>query len=123
MTDHVRLNEMIFFGYHGVLSEERKLGQRFVVDVDMETELGEAGLSDNLTKTVNYAEVFEVVKAIVTGPPRLLIEAVAEQVAATVLERFPLVQAVTVSIKKPSVPIASGVLASSEVEIRRARSA
>jgi dihydroneopterin aldolase len=121
VTDRIRLNEMVFYGYHGVLPEEQKLGQRFVVDVEIAADLRKAGELDDLSATVNYAEVLDVVKAIVTGPPCLLIEAVAERVAAEILKRFPLAEAVTVTIKKPSVPISAAILGSSEIQISRSR--
>jgi dihydroneopterin aldolase len=121
MTDRIRLNDMTFFGYHGVLAEERSLGQRFIVDVEIQADLRAAGESDDLSKTVNYAEVVDLVKAVVTGAPMLLIEAVAETIAQTVLRDFPLAEGVAVAIRKPSVPISAAVLGSSEVRIERFR--
>ena len=121
MTDRIRLNEMVFYGYHGALPEERRLGQRFVVDLEISADLRKAGQFDDLTQTVNYVEVFEAVRAIVTGPPHSLIESVAEHVASAVLEQFPLADAVSVSLRKPSAPIAGAVLGSSEVRIHRKR--
>ena len=113
---------MVFYGYHGVLPEERSLGQRFVVDVDLSADLRKAGESDDLTLTVNYAKVLDLVKSIVTGPSFLLIETVAERIASAVFADYPLVDAITVAIRKPSVPISSAVLGSSEVRIERSRS-
>jgi|SRR5581483_2464688 len=121
MTDRIRLNEMVFYGYHGVLEAERQLGQRFVVDVEMHLDLASAGQTDDLKQTVNYASVFDLVREIVTGPPRMLIEAVAESVAARILAEHALVQRVEVRIRKPAVPIPGSVLASSEVWIERHR--
>ena len=53
------LNNMIFYGYHGVYGEERKLGQLIAVDVEMVSDLSKAGLQDDLRLTVNYAEVYD----------------------------------------------------------------
>ena len=119
MTDYIRLNEMVFYGYHGVLAEEQALGQRFVVDVEMVTDLRPAGLSDELTQTVNYAAVYATIRDIVTGPPRRLIEAVAESIATAVLADHPTIERLTVRVRKPSVPIGGAVLASAEVVIER----
>jgi dihydroneopterin aldolase len=121
MPDHVRLNDMVFYGYHGVLPEEQALGQRFVVDVDMQVDLRAAGVTDDLTRTVNYAEVYGIAREIVTGPPAQLIEAVAERIAARVLDSYDAVEAVVVRIRKPEVPIAGSILGSSEVWIERER--
>lgn len=121
MTDSIRLNEMIFYGYHGVLSEEQALGQRFVVDVELRLDLREAGRSDDLDRTVNYSAVFACVRDVVTGPPCKLIEAVAERIAGRILAGFPLVMSLVVRVQKPHVPLAGAVLASAEVRIERAR--
>jgi dihydroneopterin aldolase len=121
VTDRIRLNDMIFYGYHGVLPEERTLGQRFVVSVELRTDLRSAGATDDLRQTVNYAEVYGIVRTIVTGEPRQLIEAVAEQIAQQVLAGYEAVESLTVSIRKPEVPMAGSVLGSSEVWIERDR--
>jgi dihydroneopterin aldolase len=121
MPDRIRLNEMVFYGYHGVLAEEQALGQRFVVDVELETDLRAAGESDDLTRTVNYAAVYATVKEIVTGPPHKLIEAVAERIATRILAEHPGVERLQVRVRKPAVPIAGAMLASAEVAIERIR--
>jgi 7,8-dihydroneopterin aldolase/epimerase/oxygenase len=91
------------------------------VDVTVEVDAAAAGRSDDLTLTVDYAAVYEVVRAIVTGPPRNLIEAVAEDIASAVLKSQPRVLAVTVRVAKPDVRLGESVLASAAVEIRRER--
>jgi dihydroneopterin aldolase len=118
--DKIILQGMEFYGYHGVLSEERSLGQRFIVDLELELDLRPAGKSDDLELTINYAKVFELVESVVRGNPRRLIESVAEDIASAVLEQFP-VAAATVRLKKPQAPV-PGHFASMAVEIRRARS-
>ena len=121
MSDRIRLNEMVFYGHHGVLSEERKLGQQYVVDVEIRADLRTAGESDDLAHTVNYADVYRTVEEVLTGPPHQLIEALAEQVASRILERFPRAETVGVSVRKLRPPISGAVLDSSEVEIERHR--
>jgi dihydroneopterin aldolase len=121
VTDHIRLNEMVFFGYHGALPEERALGQRFVVDIEVEADLKRAGESDALTDTVNYSELYTAAEAIVVGPPFNLIEAVAERIASRILAEQTAVESVLVRIRKPGVPIPGSVLGSSEVCIERRR--
>ncbi len=121
MSDRIRLNEMVFYGYHGVLPEEQSLGQRFIVDVEIVTDLRPAGATDDLEQTVNYAAVYATVRDIVTGPPCKLIEALAERIAARILADHPAVERVGVRVRKPAVPIAGAMLASAEVRIERAR--
>ena len=104
MGDRILLKGMTFYGYHGVRPEEKELGQRFVVDVEMELDLRAAGASDDLTDTVDYSRVYRVVKEIVEGPGRNLLEAVAEETAGAVLNTFS-VSAVRVRVAKPHVSI------------------
>jgi len=112
---------MVFFGYHGALPEERVIGQRFVVDVEVQADLKRAGASDQLEDTINYGELYTVAEDVVTGPPFNLIEAVAEQIAGRILSQQPLVESVIVRVRKPGVPIPGSVLGSSEVRIERGR--
>ena len=118
MPDKIILKGLVFYGYHGTLPEERKLGQRFVVDATIETDLRRAGANDDLSATVNYAETLALVKAIVEGPACKLIETVAEKIAKRSLA-MKRVTAVEVSVKKPSPPLKGTVMEYAGVEIRR----
>ena len=120
IVDKIYVNEMEFYGYHGVFAEETKLGQRFIVDLMVETDLSKAGKSDDLTQSVHYGELFEICKSIVEGKPYKLLEAVAEKIAATILEQFVLVETCTVKVIKPDPPI-PGHYKSVAVEIKRSR--
>ena len=115
--DRISLKNMIFYGYHGVLPAENELGQRFAVDLIMELDLSQAGKTDDLSFTVNYAEAYEVVKAVMEKERFKLLEKVAEEIADRIIKTFS-VQAVIVKLRKPSVPIA-GVLDYAEISIRR----
>jgi dihydroneopterin aldolase len=119
--DRILLEGMVFHGRHGTLPAERELGQPFVVDVELRLDLGPAGLSDDLSQTVDYGEVHEQVKEIVEGPPVNLTETLAERIAATVLEEHPPVEAVRVKVAKPHVRLGETVLEGSAVEILRRR--
>lgn len=119
--DKIFVNEMEFYGYHGVFPEENKLGQRFKVDLTVELDLKEAGTTDNLNHSVNYGELYNTCKHVVEGKPHQLIEAVAENIAADILKQYPLVQRCVVKIIKPDPPI-PGHYRSVAVEIMRERS-
>ena len=112
---------MVFYGRHGTLAAERELGQQFIVDVELECELQAAGLSDDLTKTVDYSEVYREVRAIVEGPAFALTETVAERIAAVILQHHAMVEAVRVCVAKPQVRLDGGVLTGSAIEIVRHR--
>ncbi|MBC1808157.1 dihydroneopterin aldolase [Listeria cossartiae subsp. cayugensis] len=119
--DKIYLNELVFYGYHGVLAEETKLGQTFRVSLILGLSTKKAGMSDSVEDTVSYAEVYETVKGIVEGKPFKLIEALAEKIATEVLAGYPLLQEVTVKLIKPNPPI-PGHYDSVAVEIERKRS-
>jgi dihydroneopterin aldolase len=119
--DKVLMRGLMFYGYHGVLAEETKLGQRFIVDIEMSVDTRAAGQSDDLAKTVNYVAVHAEVRKIVEGPPSKLIETVAERIAEMILGGYE-VDAVRVRVKKPDVPIAA-TLEYVGVEVVRRRSA
>lgn len=121
MSDEVFLEGMWFYANHGVNPEERSQGQRFVVDVHLSVDLRQAGTSDDLTRTINYSSVYKRVKAIVEGPPRNLIEVVADEIATTMLAEFPSATAVTVTVRKPEVPLKGAMLDSAGVRLHRTR--
>lgn len=118
--DKMIVRGMRFFGYHGVLPEENRLGQRFIVDVELSLDLEEAAAADDLTKTVNYADLHARVKAIVEGPPCRLIEALARRIATDLLATYTNINEALVRVTKPHPPFDihfDGVT----VELRRKR--
>ena len=103
MADRIELTGLECFGYHGVFEEEKKTGQPFIVDVTCW--LDTAGIEDDLSRTVNYAELADVAADIVEGPSRDLIETVAAEVAETAMQCFEILHAIEVTIHKPKAPI------------------
>jgi len=98
----IELAGMVVFGKHGYLEEERRLGQRFLVD--LEVDVGDAAaFSDALGDTVDYRRLAAVVRDVFAGPERLLLEGLAGAVAAGVLDGFEEVQRVRVRVRKPDV--------------------
>ncbi|KEZ49660.1 dihydroneopterin aldolase [Metabacillus indicus] len=119
--DKIFVNGMEFYGYHGVFPEETKLGQRFRADMTIELDLKQAGQTDDLQHTVNYASLYKICRGVAEGKPFKLVEAVAEKIAAEVLEEFQQVSFCTVKLYKPDPPI-PGHYDYVAVEIRRGRS-
>jgi dihydroneopterin aldolase len=119
--DRIILEGMVFHGHHGTLPAERELGQPFIVDIEVYLDLRPAGLSDDLTQTVDYSEVHRQAKEIVEGPPVNLTETVAEMIAGKVLQSHAMVGAIRVKVAKPHVRLDDTVLASSAVEVLRRR--
>jgi dihydroneopterin aldolase len=116
--DSIQLNGMSFYGYHGVSEAERELGQRFVVDLEIYRDLSLAGESDDLDDTVNYTDLYKMVKKIVEDSRHELLEGLAESIAKRVLEKFA-VDSVELTVKKPSVPIKGSLLDYAGVTIFR----
>lgn len=121
--DRILLEGMVFHGRHGTLTAERELGQPFVVDVELRLDLGPAGRSDDLMRTVDYGEVHRRAQEICEDEPVNLTETLAERIAAAVLTEHALVEAVRVRVSKPHVRLGATVLKGSAVEVLRRRDA
>ena len=104
MSDAIRLTGLRVRGFHGVLPEERRDGQDFVVDVALRLDLRAAAASDDVADTVHYGELAERLAAVVAGDPVDLIETLAERLAAVCLEDRRVIRA-EVTVHKPQAPI------------------
>jgi dihydroneopterin aldolase len=96
----VELAGLEVFGYHGANEDERREGQRFLYDLELE--VGEAGASDRIEDAVDYREVVGCVREVSESRAFHLLEALAAAVADALLERFPVVW-VRVRVRKPDV--------------------
>ncbi len=105
MADSISIVGMEFYGYHGVFPEEKRLGQKFIVDLDMELDLKKAGETDRLENSINYPAVIGLVEEIVCSRKYNLLEALAENIAGEILRGFDMVRKVKVRVKKPHAPI------------------
>lgn len=103
--DKIYIENLEIYAHHGVYEEERKLGQRFVVSLVLETETRKAGQSDDLEQTMNYGAVAREVTAIVQEENYFLLERVAEVIAHRLLLAHRLLKQVTVKVKKPWAPV------------------
>lgn len=118
--DKIFINRMAFYGYHGVFPEENRLGQRFWVDLTLEGDLKPASDSDDIRKTVDYGKAYDLVRDIIEGDAKKLVETVTEQIADEVLRIFPMIDQCTVKVIKPDPPI-PGHYDSVAVEMTRMR--
>ena len=108
---------MLFYAHHGNSVEERNLGQRLSVDVEVEVNLQRAGESDDLRDTVSYTQIYMVVREIIEGSSRNLLETLAEEISSRLLSSFPL-EAVVIRVCKLSPPI-PGAITNVWVEVSR----
>ena len=112
----ISLNGMEFYAHHGCFEEERVIGTRFEVDVDLEADTTIAQHSDNVSDTVNYQSVYNVVKREMAVASHLL-EHVADRIAKSLLNEFGTVEEVSVKVSKLNPPL-GGVLKSASVTVR-----
>lgn len=118
--DKIIMENMVFYGYHGVLQEEKILGQKFYVDAKLYLDLKQAGKTDDLNHTVSYAMVYEIIEGIMTKEKFDLLEALAHKVCGQILLSFKRIEIVKLTIKKPSAPVA-GNFDYFAVQIKRSR--
>ncbi len=116
-ADIIRLNRMIFHAYHGYWDEERQVGQRFEVDVELQVNVQQAASSDNIRDTVDLYKVYQTVERVVTKNTFKLVETLTQVIADTLLREFNLAQ-VRVRVRKPNSPV-PGISDGIEVEIQR----
>ena len=102
--DSIIITGLRFYGCHGVLPLEKEQTQPLVVELELFLDLSVAAKSDCLENTANYAEVGETVRQIVEEESYNLIEALAERVAAVILEQFA-IHSLTVMVEKPQAPV------------------
>ena len=107
MSDRIFIRGLALHAYHGVMPHEAKVGQTFVIDLDLEIDLSMAARSDKVADTVSYDKVVDCASAAFGGQRFRLIEAAAGRVANAVLSAFAQVRSIRVTIHKPHAPIAA----------------
>jgi dihydroneopterin aldolase len=115
--DRVSLLDIMVYGRHGVSDEEQAIGRPFAIDVEVSLDLRQAGATDDIGATVNYAALCEVVRQANEAGPFRLLEAFAERIAKEVVASFPVAE-VTVRVRKPHPPVGM-LVGSAQVEITR----
>jgi len=101
----VRLVNMVFYAHHGVLKEEHTVGAKYEVDAELSFDFTDAAKNDNITKTVDYSTVYKKIKAALTLKKYFLIEAVAYEIAHDLLLDFPVLDKVTIMVRKRNPPV------------------
>ena len=104
MSDTISLRGLRVRGHHGVFDFERRDGQDFIVDVELELDLAQAAATDDVADTVHYGELAGRLVTVIAGEPVNLIETLADRLAAVCLAD-PRVAAATVTVHKPQAPI------------------
>lgn len=113
MHTEIRLNKMRFYAFHGVMPQENSTGHEFEVNLSLEADVTSALESDEVEDTINYAEVFDLVKTEMKEPSKL-IEHVAGRIFRKVKEQYPQLTAIEVRVAKLHPPV-KGEMESAEI--------
>ncbi len=103
--DQIKIQNLEVFGHHGVFSEETALGQKFLINAALYTDVREAGHSDDLHQSIHYGDVCHYMTHFMKEHTYKLIESVAENLAEAMLLDIPRLRRVDLEIKKPWAPI------------------
>jgi 7,8-dihydroneopterin aldolase/epimerase/oxygenase len=107
MSGAIFVNGLVLHAYHGVMPHEAKVGQPFVLDLVLDIDLTEASRTDKLQHTVSYEQLVKTASEAFSARRHRLVEAAAGAVADAVLDRYPLVSSIRVTVRKPQAPIAA----------------
>ncbi|MCM1263740.1 MAG: 2-amino-4-hydroxy-6-hydroxymethyldihydropteridine diphosphokinase [Butyrivibrio sp.] len=103
--DEIIIEDLRVYAHHGVYKEENEKGQNFYINAVLYTDTAAAGKGDNLALTTDYGKVCHFIHKLISESVYSLIETVAEKTAEAVLLEFPLLQGITLEIRKPEAPI------------------
>ena len=107
MTDRIFIKGVLIHARHGVMEHESEVGQRFVIDLELDTSRSASSRSDRLADTVSYSDVVETATAAFKDTNYRLLERAAGAVADAILATFARIRAVKVTVHKPHAPIAA----------------
>lgn len=121
LIDKIFLRRLACFGYHGAFQEEKQLGQIFYIDVELDLDLSKAAQSDKLEDSIDYSEVYILIKDEVGASPVNLIEHLAQRIIQSLFQNFFLIQAVKLQIDKKAPAGISGHHGEIGIQITRTR--
>lgn len=116
--DKIYIKDLEVYAFHGVNQQEKDMGQKFLISLEIFMDLKEAGQSDDINKTVSYADICSVIHEEFQKHKYNLIEKAAEETAELILLKYDRIKGVKVLIKKPWAPIGKA-LEYAAVEIER----
>lgn len=96
------------YAYHGCMDEEARVGGTYIIDVTLDADLSEAAKTDDLTKTIDYCEVYEIVKAEMAIRSKL-IEQVGQRIMNSLKKKFSMATHIEIKLTKVNPPIAGDV--------------
>jgi len=115
----INLEGLEFFAYHGVYSEERKIGNKYGVDISITANVAESALTDDLAKTIDYEILYKIIKETVEMPTKLL-ETIAKRIIERILAEISEVISAKVSVAKFNPPV-GGICQKAKVTMEKRR--
>jgi dihydroneopterin aldolase len=107
MSDTIFVTGLLIHAHHGVMEHEAKVGQRFVIDLELTLDLTAGSRSDKLADTVSYSAIVDTATDVFTRRNYRLIEAAGGAVADAILANFAQINVVRITVRKPHAPIAA----------------
>lgn len=121
MENIIRIKKAVFYGYHGVLTEEQNVGGKFEADVDIYTDFSMAAKKDSLNQTIDYEKVYKFMYQLALEQKYYLIEALANRIADELLKKYSAIKKIAVRVRKNNPPL-GGLVDCVEVEVIKDRS-
>lgn len=107
-NSYIFLKDIRCYAYHGVAPQENLIGNEYVIHLKLKVDISQAAETDEVTDTVNYAEVHEVVKTEMSIPSKLL-EHVCNRIIRELFTRFPSIEEVQISLSKRNPPMGADI--------------
>ena len=101
---HIHLKDIQIYAYHGVLPQERIIGSFFYININIKTDFSLAAQTDQIKDTINYADLYEVIKHEMMIPSQLL-EHVCQRIAERLFHNYPTIEEIDIELNKENPPI------------------
>ncbi|NDV81155.1 dihydroneopterin aldolase [Bacteroides sp. 51] len=108
MESYIYLNQVSIYAYHGVSPQETRVGNTFLIDLKLKTDISQAIESDDITHTVSYADIYRLLTEEMAVPSKLL-EHVAGRIVRRIFQDFPTIETVTIKLSKQNPPMGADI--------------
>ena len=119
MESYIYLDQVSIYAYHGVSPQETKVGNTFLIDLKLKTDISLAIESDDIAHTVSYADIYQRLAEEMAIPSKLL-EHVAGRIVRRIFQDFPTIEAITIKLSKQNPPMGADI-ASAGIELTAQR--
>lgn len=107
-NSYIILKDLRYYAYHGVASQEKLIGNEYIINLKLKVDISQAIRTDEVTDTVSYADVHEVVKAAMTIPSKLL-EHICGQIVQKLFAEFPSIEEIEINLSKRNPPMGADI--------------